>query len=128
WLDDSRLRNFEARVRRSSYSADISRLTPDRSPWERWLISSEISSDGCGIPSLLDAPIPELRQQDPLPEHGPDDVDQLREIGRLHVIVVQAGAMGALEIPGLGGGRQHDDPELPQLPPAPDPLENLESR
>src|SRR6185295_13764988 len=53
WLVDSRLRNFDAMTRRSSYNTDISRLTPDRSP--RWItdMSSEISCDGCDIDPLL---------------------------------------------------------------------------
>src|SRR6185436_280369 len=107
WLDDSRLRNLEARVRRSSYIADISRPTPDRSPWEIRVIRAVISSDG--ILPLLGPQLPGSRQQDPFPEDGPDDVDQLREIRRLHVVAVQAGAAGALQIPGLRRGRQHDD-------------------
>jgi hypothetical protein len=43
WFEDSRLRNFDAIVRRSSYSRDINRLTPDRSPREIRDIRSDSS-------------------------------------------------------------------------------------
>src|SRR5689334_15405925 len=58
WLDDSRFRNFDARVRRSSYITDIRRRTPDRSPCEIRAIRSEISSDDSAILPLLEPPDP----------------------------------------------------------------------